>query len=493
MPAETYDVIVLGAGPAGLATALEVAERGFRVALLERESVTGGMAGSFDVGGTRVDFGSHRLHPVTPPAVLARLTRLLGDDLQTRTRRGRLRLGSRWVAFPLKPADLARSMPRAWLLGVLRDTFLSPLRARGASRPTSYADSLRGSLGPTAYDTLYAPYAEKLWGLPGEQIDPEQARVRVSADTVPKVAVRVARSSVTHLAQRAIPRLQRRAAPRGSTFLYPRRGFGQIVESLEAAARQAGVHIVTDATVTSITPPPVSSATATRSTDTITIECSDGTTWQSPTVLSTLPIPLLARLADPSPPTSVVEDAKALKFRAMVLVYLAHERPQWSSFDAHYLPGAGTPITRISEPSNYRDSADDPSDRSVICVEIPCAVDDGIWTATDDDLSAVVHRAIEDFDLPPLDSSAIESRRLRSVYPIYEHGFAPRLARLENWADGIPGVTTLGRSGLFAHDNTHHALIMAAAVADSLDDTGRLNKHRWREARESFRTHVVED
>ncbi len=499
MPSETFDVIVLGAGPAGLATALEVAERGFSVALIERESVTGGMAGSFEVAGTRVDFGSHRLHPVTPASVLARLTGLLGDDLQTRRRRGRLRLGDRWVAFPLKPADLARSMPKAWLLGVVRDTVLSPLRTRSKTQPTSYADSLRRSLGPTAYDTLYAPYAEKLWGLPGERIDPEQARVRVSADTVPKVAARVARSSITRLAHSTIPRMQRGAAPRGSTFLYPRRGFGQIVESLERAAREAGVQIITGTTVASAIPPTLTPGPDTHiDTDTgrgslVSIQSKDGTRWQAPTVLSTLPIPLLARLTDPPPPSSVAEDAKALRFRAMVLVYLRHDGAQWSDFDAHYLPGAGTPITRISEPSNYRDSTDDPKDHTVICVEMPCEVGDDLWRATDAELSAIAHRAVSDFDLPTLRCSGVESRRLRSVYPVYEHGFAPRLARLEDWADGILGVTTLGRSGLFAHDNTHHALIMAAAVADCLDTNGRLDDAQWREARASFRAHVVED
>ncbi|MGB6023479.1 MAG: hypothetical protein WBG89_14215, partial [Ornithinimicrobium sp.] len=68
------------------------------------------------------------------------------------------------------------------------DVILSPItrlrRRRGAS--SSYARSLRTSLGPTVYDTLYEPYARKLWGLRGDEIDAEQARVRVSADTVPK-------------------------------------------------------------------------------------------------------------------------------------------------------------------------------------------------------------------------------------------------------------------------------------------------------------------
>ncbi|MGB6023480.1 MAG: FAD-dependent oxidoreductase [Ornithinimicrobium sp.] len=111
MPSKTCDLLVLGGGPAGVATALEAAERGMQVVLLERESTTGGMAGSFECDGVRVDFGSHRLHPVTPPEVMQRLTQLLGDDLQMRTRHGRLRLVDRWVHFPLQVRDLATAMP----------------------------------------------------------------------------------------------------------------------------------------------------------------------------------------------------------------------------------------------------------------------------------------------------------------------------------------------------------------------------------------------
>ncbi|MGB3763299.1 MAG: FAD-dependent oxidoreductase [Ornithinimicrobium sp.] len=487
----TCDVIVLGGGPAGIATALEAAERGLDVVLLERASSTGGMAGSFDCDGVRVDYGSHRLHPVTPPAVMERLTGLLGEDLQVRTRHGRLRLGDHWVHFPLQVRDLATAMPAGWLARMTGDVVLSPInRVRRRGGPSSYAQALRSSLGPTVYDTLYEPYARKLWGLSGEQIDAEQARVRVSADTVPKVALRVLRGSLRQVGHpSASASAATSKAPRGKTFNYPRRGFGQIVEALDAAARAAGARIETGVTVTSIEPGP-----------TVHVGTADGRTWQAPQVFSTLPIPLLARLSTLPPPPEVVEAARGLHFRAMVLIYLTHrgdrpaQRPvRWSAYDAHYLPGGGTPITRISEPANYRDNPQDPSDRSVICAEIPCAVDDEIWTADAQSLSAVVHRAVTDFDLPTLHASAVQVRRLPAVYPVYEHGFARRLATLEGWADDLHGVTTLGRSGLFAHDNTHHALIMARAAVAAIRPDGRFDEARWGRSRESFREHVVED
>jgi hypothetical protein len=49
-----------------------------------------------------------------------------------------------------------------------------------------------------------------------------------------------------------------------------------------------------------------------------------------------------------------------------------------------------------------------------------------------------------------------------------------------------------GRQGLFAHDNTHHALFMAYSAVDCLTTKG-FDLARWAEYRETFKSHVVED
>ena len=97
---ERYDAVVLGGGPAGLAAAWYAARAGRRVALIERADHVGGLAGSFEVAGVRVDHGSHRLHERTEPELLADLQGLLGDELQHRPRDGRIRLCERWVGVP---------------------------------------------------------------------------------------------------------------------------------------------------------------------------------------------------------------------------------------------------------------------------------------------------------------------------------------------------------------------------------------------------------
>ena len=134
-------VVVLGSGPAGLAAAWRAARAGHPVTVLERADRVGGLAGSFDVDGVRVDHGSHRLHPATPPALLADLRELLGADLQTRPRHGRLRVADRWVGFPLQPVELARALPPAMIARLGAEAVGAPLRRRG---PPSFAATFHG-------------------------------------------------------------------------------------------------------------------------------------------------------------------------------------------------------------------------------------------------------------------------------------------------------------------------------------------------------------
>ena len=68
-----------------------------------------------------------------------------------------------------------------------------------------------------------------------------------------------------------------------------------------------------------------------------------------------------------------------------------------------------------------------------------------------------------------------------------------QVSQTANWVSRIDGLTTLGRQGLFAHDNTHHTLAMAYAACDCLADDGTFDRGRWATHREDFQKHVVED
>jgi hypothetical protein len=85
------------------------------------------------------------------------------------------------------------------------------------------------------------------------------------------------------------------------------------------------------------------------------------------------------------------------------------------------------------------------------------------------------------------------TRKLRFAYPVYDKAYEANFTTMDNWLARIPGLLTFGRQGLFAHDNTHHAMTMAFAAVDCFNAKGEFNWPRWSEYRKEFEKHVVED
>lgn len=468
-------VVILGAGPAGVGGAYALTrERRAKVTVLEAQTAVGGNAGSFSWEGQRLDYGSHRLHPASDPDIVADIRRMLGDDLLDRPRHGRIRLRGRWIHFPLKPLDLAVRLDPGFALGSLRDALSKTL-----SKPDegdTFASVLYANLGKTICEDFYFPYARKIWGREPEELSGIQARRRVSAGSFLKLVRKVLN---------AVPGMK---PPGAGRFWYPRRGFGQISEAYAAAAVQAGAELALGWKVTRVAREP---GDAVR----WTVTAAQGTEqrrWTADHVWSTLPISLLARMVDPAPPAAVTQASEAISYRAMILVYLRLDVPQFTEFDAHYLPGADIAITRLSEPKNYA-ALREPPGHTTLCAELPCSPGDRYWELDDAALGKLVAddlaRAGLPLARPPV---GVMVRRLRQAYPIYLNGYEKPFAVLDAWAESMPGLLTYGRQGLFAHDNTHHALYMAYCAATCLGPDG-FDATAWQRYRQVFATHVVED
>jgi protoporphyrinogen oxidase len=468
-------VVILGAGPAGTGAAYRLIREGkAKVTVLEQRDSVGGSAGSFALGGMRVDYGSHRLHPACDPEILKDLQNLLGEDLLLRPRHGRIRLRGRWIHFPLKPADLFMRLPKSFTFGVGIDMVRKLIPRRDAETAT-FASVLERSLGRTICRDFYFPYARKLWGLPPEQLSVTQARRRVSANSFAKVIGKIASS---------IPGFK---PERAAGFFYPRRGYGEISERLYEVARNGEAEFLFGTKITAI-------------------ECGggrvtgvryeqDGSPRRIPAsfVWSTLPLTILEKCIQPEAPPEVGAAASKIDFRGMILIYLVLEQQQFTEYDAHYFPEEFIPISRLSEPKNYSGTSEPPN-RTVLCAELPVDPGSREWSMSDAELGKVMCSWLGQAGLPVKAAvSEIKTCRLRQAYPRYRVGYEESFEVLDRWLGGIDGLLTFGRQGLFAHDNTHHALYMAYSAVECLSRDGTFNWEKWREFRKLFETHVVED
>lgn len=469
-------VLILGGGPAGVGAARELARQGRgRALLLEQGAHFGGNAGSFEACGQWLDYGSHRLHPATEPEIMAEIRALLGEDLRDRPRHGRIRLLGKWIHFPLKPVDLLLRLDKSFALGSLRDMAAKHLPGRPPEGDT-FASVLRANLGATICDEFYFPYAVKLWGHTPELLSGVQAKKRVAAGSFGKLVRKVLN---------AVPGFKKPGAGR---FFYPVRGFGQISEAYASDARARGAELRLGWRMQSIEPPRDA-----RSPWRVTA-ASNGATevLEADHLWSTIPISVLANAMTSGAPAEVLEATRRISYRSMILIYAQLPVEQFTEYDAHYFPGATTRITRLSEPKNYS-ALGRPAGTTVLCAELPCTLDDAVWRMSDEELGRLLAEDLAGCGIPlPAAPLKVFSRRLPAAYPIYLRGYEEPFGILDRWAESVPRLLSYGRQGLFAHDNTHHALFMANAAVACLGGAA-FDQAKWADYRQLFAKHVVED
>jgi protoporphyrinogen oxidase len=176
-PAAGMEVVIIGAGPAGLTAAYELCRRGVQPTVLEQDTVVGGISRTVEVDGWRFDIGGHRFFTKVG-AVEALWHEMLSDDeFLTRPRMSRIFYRGRFFDYPLKPMNALRGLG-------LREAALCVLSyVRARVRPPKDQSTLEGwtsaRFGTRLYRIFFKTYTEKVWGVPATQIQADWAAQRI--------------------------------------------------------------------------------------------------------------------------------------------------------------------------------------------------------------------------------------------------------------------------------------------------------------------------
>jgi len=101
MTSRTGTAVILGGGPAGLASGLALSRAGWRVDVYEQTPVVGGLARTVTQDGFRFDIGGHRWFTKKDELNFF-LIDLLGDELTLVDRVSRVYFEGKYVNYPLR-------------------------------------------------------------------------------------------------------------------------------------------------------------------------------------------------------------------------------------------------------------------------------------------------------------------------------------------------------------------------------------------------------
>src|SRR4051812_29234240 len=159
--ARATEIVVIGAGPAGLSAAYEVSKAGLHCTVLEKGSTVGGLARTEEYKGYRFDIGGHRFF--TKSKLVDQMWHdLLGPDLIRRPRLSRIHYKSRFFSYPLDPVGALVG------LGVIESArcILSFLVAQVSPvKPElTFEQWVCNRFGRRLFEIFFKTYTEKVWG-----------------------------------------------------------------------------------------------------------------------------------------------------------------------------------------------------------------------------------------------------------------------------------------------------------------------------------------
>src|SRR5262252_1229361 len=238
---ERDDVVVLGAGPAGLTAAYELTKRGVPVTVIEKDpAYVGGLARTVEHKGYRFDIGGHRFFSKNQE-VEDLWTEVMRDEMLTRGRLSRIYYRGRFFAYPIKAFNAL------WNLGPVEATrcvfSYAYARLRPVKNPRSLEQWVRNQFGWRLYSIIFTAYTEKVWGISTKELSADWAAQRiksldlwlvVKSALLPKRAPRDRGEIVTTLIDR---------------FRYPRLGPGQMWERVAAMLAERGRPVLMGRTI----------------------------------------------------------------------------------------------------------------------------------------------------------------------------------------------------------------------------------------------------
>ena len=408
MGKQTYDAVILGAGPSGLTAAYSLAQQGARALVVERASQPGGLMRGIRRGAFSLDLGRKDLHPDRFPEVHALWTQLLGEDYVAHPRRIGMLYGGRILEEKSGPQGRLRGLSPWQALNVAAGALWAQIQP-GPREARSLAEYYRLTYGEPYYEYFTRGFRHKFDGR-----DPVEQPAPRGAGEIPRFALLRDR-----LAKRRASRPDTATRKRAGSH-HPAYGTQQIVDALWRGAAAGGVEFAFDAEAVALD----ASGGRVR---TVTIRQSGvERTLAAGCAIVGVPAPIVMKMMQPAPPaqlrTPPPEDKAPRKSTALVYL-LAEGEPRFG----HNWLEVTDPALRMARVVNYARWGGRmvPPGKTALCIEF--------FSSEGDELMALERDALLELAVSEAAASGLIERARIFDHLVLQLPLANATARHGDW------------------------------------------------------------
>ena len=447
------EVVIIGAGPAGLTAAYQLAKAGETSTVLEADEIVGGISRTTERDGWRFDIGGHRFFTKVREVEELWHEILPAEDFLTRPRMSRIFYDGRFFDYPLRAGNALRN------LGPFEAARCVGAYVWARLHPPLDQSNLEGwvsaRFGARLYRTFFKTYTEKVWGVPANEIQADWAAQRIKNLSLSKA---VLNSLLPRRKQTEITSLI-------EEFQYPKFGPGMMWERCRELVEAAGTKVHLNSSVSAIRHEGGRAVAVVADHDGGTTEypCSD--------VISSMPLPLLVKAMVPQAPEEVRRAADDLTFRDFLTIALVV--PEAGAFPDNwiYVHSPGVRLGRIQNFGSWSPYLVKEG-RTCLGLEYFVFEDDTLWMMADEDL--VAYGTAELAALGLIDPAEIEAGyvvRMPKAYPTYDEGYGANVEVLRGWlAEHAANVHPVGRNGMHKYNNQDHSMYTAMLTVENILD-----------------------
>ncbi|PJB13988.1 MAG: hypothetical protein CO118_10945 [Flavobacteriales bacterium CG_4_9_14_3_um_filter_32_8] len=436
---------IIGAGPAGVTAAYQLAKIGVKVDLYETANQVGGMAKTINLWNQHIDLGPHRFFS-NDTRINKLWLEVVGKDYKMVDRLTRIYYKNRFYYYPLKPFDalfkLGIGTATVCLFSFFKEK-ISPTKLDG-----TFENWVTNRFGYQLFSIFFKTYSEKLWGISCKELDADFAAQRIKKLSLWEAVIGAFKSNKNNKHKTLVDQ-----------FAYPIHGTGMVYERM---AKYVSEHNGTVHLNTSV------KRVITENNVATSIELENGKIESYDHIVSSMPLTqMVTRL--PEVPENIKQLAFSLKFRNTILVYLKVDGQHLFPDNWLYIHSSDVLTGRITNFSNWVSEINCNQKETIVVLEYWCYDKDDLWTEVDEPL---IERAKKELRITGLIKNETISagyvRRIKSCYPVYSIGYKDRLKPIEDYLTTIKNLSVIGRYGAFKYNNQDHSILMGYLAAENI-------------------------